>query len=75
MDSKQETYSTPRSASGFVLAVTLAMFTFWGGGLVLQLHSYVVDAPPRHAAAAAPVTGGCQAEAHDAGPCKPAVQP
>jgi hypothetical protein len=70
MDSKQETFSTPRSAMGFALAITLAMFTFWVAGLVVQLHSYSLEAPVQSAAAQV-VSDRCTADDDEAVPCAP----
>jgi len=71
MESKQETYSTPRSGMGFVLALTLALFTFWGAGVVLQVRSYVVD-PPIQRAAATPLAT-CEGKISETAPCEPAT--
>jgi len=75
MDSRHETFSTPRSGAGFVLAITLALFTFWGAGLVFQLHSYAIDPPIQRAAAATAPSGGCAGDAYVEAPCAPAIQP
>ena len=74
MNSEQKSSSTPRSAGGFALAITLALFTFWAAGLVVQVYSYVVEPPVQSAAAPAPQSSSCPAVTYDAVPCEPATR-
>jgi hypothetical protein len=74
MDSTKEAYSAPRSGTGFVLALALALFTFWGAGLVLQLHSLVVDPPIQRAAAATSPAPDCATESYGTGSCDNATR-
>ncbi len=68
-----ETFSTPRSATGFALAITLAVVTFWIAGLVVELYSYNADTTMQHAAATAvqTVSTPCPVGADEPVQCAP----